>query len=213
MYVITHIFVITMHFLTTLSVHEFWQKVSIIYYYLLPLIARTSWIDQNIGSYVTTNLFLLKWSNHLETEIELTPETLCLSNILRTVVSVQHMISTPSKVTVSWNVAPCTLVEIYRLLRSAYCLHHHGINRHDDGVSKKLWSICKVLCDYTAPTGQKTGIFIFVAVRIWSHLVPRRPKRWLSSNTSQNAETATGPVGRRTENISTPMRLVIITFS
>jgi hypothetical protein len=203
-----------MHFLTTLSVHEIWKKVSIIYYYLLFVFAWTSWIDQNIVSYVITNLFLLKWSNHLETEIELTPETLCLSNILRTVVSAQHMISIPSKVSVPWNVAPCTLVEIYRLLRGAYCLHHHHHHhRHYDGVSKKLWSICKVLCDYTAPTGQKTVIFIFVVVRIWSHIVPRRPKRWLSSNTSQNAETATGTVGRRTENISTPMRLVIITFS
>jgi hypothetical protein len=30
------------------------------------------------------------------------------------------------KMTVFWDVAPCSLVEIYRRFRGAYCLHHQG---------------------------------------------------------------------------------------
>jgi hypothetical protein len=36
---------------------------------------------------------------------------------------------------VFWDVAPCSLVEIYRRFRGAYCLYHQG---DDDGGSKKL---------------------------------------------------------------------------
>jgi hypothetical protein len=31
--------------------------------------------------------------------------------------------------TVFWDVAPCSLVEVYRRLRCAYCLHHHQTAR------------------------------------------------------------------------------------
>jgi hypothetical protein len=29
-------------------------------------------------------------------------------------------------VDVFWDVAPCSLTEVYRLFRGAYCLHHQG---------------------------------------------------------------------------------------
>jgi hypothetical protein len=30
------------------------------------------------------------------------------------------------KMTVFWNVAPCSLVEVYRRFRGTLCLHHQG---------------------------------------------------------------------------------------
>jgi hypothetical protein len=50
------------------------------------------------------------------------------------------------KMTVSWVVAPCSLV-VYRRFRGACCLYHQG---DDDGGSKSLWNIGKFLPDYTA---------------------------------------------------------------
>jgi hypothetical protein len=35
-------------------------------------------------------------------------------------------------------VAPCSLVEVYRSLRGACCLHHQGDEGSDDGDSKFL---------------------------------------------------------------------------
>jgi hypothetical protein len=34
------------------------------------------------------------------------------------------------KMSVFWNIAPCSLVETDRRFRGAYCFHHHG---HDNG--------------------------------------------------------------------------------
>jgi hypothetical protein len=47
---------------------------------------------------------------------------------------------------VFWVVAPCSLLEVYCCFRGAYCLHHH---RPDDGGSKHLWKIGKLLPNYT----------------------------------------------------------------
>jgi hypothetical protein len=46
------------------------------------------------------------------------------------------------EMTVFWVVAPCSLVEVYRRLRGACCLHY----RFDDGGS----NVGKLLPDYTA---------------------------------------------------------------
>jgi hypothetical protein len=45
---------------------------------------------------------------------------------------------------VFWDVAPCSLVEIYRRFRGSCC-----DDRPDDGGSKHLWSVGKLLPDYT----------------------------------------------------------------
>jgi hypothetical protein len=42
------------------------------------------------------------------------------------------------KMTVCWDVAPCSLVEIDRRFRGAYSLHHQDVHRPDDGGSKHL---------------------------------------------------------------------------
>jgi hypothetical protein len=39
----------------------------------------------------------------------------------------------------SWDVAPCSLVGVYQLLKVAYCIHHQGDNDGSDvGGSKHL---------------------------------------------------------------------------
>jgi hypothetical protein len=51
------------------------------------------------------------------------------------------------KMAVFWVAAPCSLVEVYQRFKGACCLHHH---RPDDGGSKDLWNVSKLLPDYTA---------------------------------------------------------------
>jgi hypothetical protein len=61
----------------------------------------------------------------------------------------------PSKMTVFCDVAPWRLVEVYPRFRGAFCFHH----RPDDGGSKHLWNVFKILPDYTAqhPTRQSSS--------------------------------------------------------
>jgi hypothetical protein len=47
------------------------------------------------------------------------------------------------KMTDFWDVAPCSLVEIYQRFRGAYCLHYEG---NED--SKELWNVGHFLRDY-----------------------------------------------------------------
>jgi hypothetical protein len=55
--------------------------------------------------------------------------------------------------TVFWVVASCSLVEFYRRVRGV-CFDHL-----DDGGSKYIWNVGKLLPDYTVTTTQKTAIF------------------------------------------------------
>jgi hypothetical protein len=64
---------------------------------------------------------------------------------------------TVSNIAVFLVVAPCSLVEVYRRLRGACRLHHQGdswqpsrLSAADDGGSKHLWIVCKILPDYMA---------------------------------------------------------------
>jgi hypothetical protein len=62
-----------------------------------------------------------------------------------------HSISFPNsftiKMTVFWVPEPCSLAEVYLLASSIIRAMSH---RPDDGGSKHLWNICKLLSDYTA---------------------------------------------------------------
>jgi hypothetical protein len=50
------------------------------------------------------------------------------------------------KMAVFWVVAPCSLVEVHQCFRGPCCLHHQGDTHHpDDGGSKHLWNIGKLL--------------------------------------------------------------------
>jgi hypothetical protein len=62
-------------------------------------------------------------------------------------------------------VAPCSLVEVYQRFRSPCCFHHQGVNhRPDDGGSKDLWNIGKLLPNYTAlqPRRQPSTKYPFI---------------------------------------------------
>jgi hypothetical protein len=62
-------------------------------------------------------------------------------------------------ITVFLDIAPCSLVEVYRRFRGAYYLYHQ---RPHNGGSKHLWNIGKLLPDATS---QKAVIFILAAIR------------------------------------------------
>jgi hypothetical protein len=51
------------------------------------------------------------------------------------------------KMTVLWDVAPCSLVEFYQRFRGDYCLHHQAVMMEE---VKLLWNVGKLLPDYTA---------------------------------------------------------------
>jgi hypothetical protein len=52
------------------------------------------------------------------------------------------------KMTVFWDVAPCSLVEIERRFRGAYCLLHQA-HHPDNGGSKHLLNVGQFPRDYT----------------------------------------------------------------
>jgi hypothetical protein len=66
------------------------------------------------------------------------------------------------KMTVFWDVAPCSFVEIDRRFRGAYCLQHQG-SKHIWNV----WNVSQFLRDYTAQHPRRL-IFILAAVRTWN---------------------------------------------
>jgi hypothetical protein len=59
------------------------------------------------------------------------------------------------KTTACWHVAPCSLVDIGRRFRDAYCLHNQDDCRTDDGGNKHLWNLGKSLRDYKARHARK----------------------------------------------------------
>jgi hypothetical protein len=54
------------------------------------------------------------------------------------------------EMTVFWDVAPCSLIEIDRRFGRAYCLHHEDDDSAGDGGSKHIWSVGQFLRDNTA---------------------------------------------------------------
>jgi hypothetical protein len=44
-----------------------------------------------------------------------------------------------SKKAIFWDVAPCSLTEIDKHFRGAYCLHHQGTHHPDNGGNKCQW--------------------------------------------------------------------------
>jgi hypothetical protein len=63
------------------------------------------------------------------------------------------------KMAVFWAIAPCSLVEVYRRVRGACCLRRQCDKCSDNGGSKHLWNVSKLLPDYTAqqPTRQPSS--------------------------------------------------------
>jgi hypothetical protein len=59
----------------------------------------------------------------------------------------KHDNFTTMKTTAFWDIAPCSLVEVDRRFRGAYCLLHHG---DEDGGSTHLWNVDLLQRDYKA---------------------------------------------------------------
>jgi hypothetical protein len=47
----------------------------------------------------------------------------------------QILMAANMKMTAFWDIVPCSLVEVDRRFRGAYCLHHQGDEGPDDGGS------------------------------------------------------------------------------
>jgi hypothetical protein len=54
------------------------------------------------------------------------------------------------KIRAFWDVAPCSLVGVYRYFRGTYCLHHQSIHIIYDGGSTHLWNVGILQEGYTA---------------------------------------------------------------
>jgi hypothetical protein len=67
------------------------------------------------------------------------------------------------KMTVFWDVAPCSLVEVYRRFTSAYCLHHKSLIV----LMMEAISISETSTRLHCATSQKIVIFLLAAVRTW----------------------------------------------
>jgi hypothetical protein len=73
-----------------------------------------------------------------------------------------------------WDVAPCSLVEVYRLFRGACCLCHQGDDGDVTGRAGLIALISEAMrvfetsvnfCQTTCATSQKTAVFILAAVK------------------------------------------------
>jgi hypothetical protein len=81
----------------------------------------------------------------------------------------QVLTAASMKIIVFWDVAPCSLIEVYQRFRGTYCIHHHS---PDDGGSKHLRNVGKFLPDYTAqhPRRQPSSSFILF-IFMWCNSV------------------------------------------
>jgi hypothetical protein len=67
------------------------------------------------------------------------------------------------KMAVPWDVATCSLSDIDRRLKRAYCLHHQG--------SKQLSNVGQYLSDYTAQHPEESHLHTRRCVNIKSHQI------------------------------------------
>jgi hypothetical protein len=89
-------------------------------------------------------------------------------------VTFQVLIAASMKVTTFGNVAPCSLVEVYRRFRCPNCHHYQGgdtvsiisamSHRRDDGGSTHLWNVGLLPRDYTVLNPRKLSLPI---TNIW----------------------------------------------
>jgi hypothetical protein len=79
------------------------------------------------------------------------------------------------------DVAPCTLVKGYWRFRGTCCLHHH---RPDDGGSKDLWNVGKLLPDYTVlqPRRQQSLTKLVSFTQVFLSWVNEWMNEWSSFN-------------------------------
>jgi hypothetical protein len=105
----------------------------------------------------------------------------------------------PVKTSIFSDVAPCSVVEVYWRYRGAYC-HHH---RPDDGGSKHLWNVGKLLPDYMAQHLRRV-IFrpINVSIRVLQTSYPTNERTYRSHSSSHVTKCYCGWIlGQRNGNV------------
>jgi hypothetical protein len=101
-------------------------------------------------------------------------------SIIPDLVRFQVLTATSMKMAVFWVVASCSLVEIYRCFRGPCCPHYQDdqhylcFDRLDDGGSKHIWDVDKLLPYYTAQH-RKTAIFELWWISVLHHIVRALP--------------------------------------
>jgi hypothetical protein len=83
-----------------------------------------SWIPKFITVFIKDRHWSLSWDSWIFISVRL-----------------QALTAASMKMTVFWDVAPCTLIEIDRHFGDAYWFHHQG----EDGGSKHIWNVGKLL--------------------------------------------------------------------
>jgi hypothetical protein len=69
--------------------------------------------------------------------------------IISAKVGFEVLTAVSTKMAVAWDVAPCSLVQVHQCFRGPCCLHHQGPHSPNDGGSKDLWNVGKLLPDNT----------------------------------------------------------------
>jgi hypothetical protein len=79
-----------------------------------------------------------------------------LMKTITSMVIFQVLMAASIKMTVLWDAVPCSVVEVYQYFRGACCLSHYP----NDGGSKCLWNVSKLLPDYMVqhPRKQSSSI-------------------------------------------------------
>jgi hypothetical protein len=72
----------------------------------------------------------------------------------------QVLTAVSTKMAVFRVLAPCSLVDVYHCFRGSCCLHHH---RPDDGGSKDLWNVGKLLPDEVLATSNIIALMMEAA--------------------------------------------------
>jgi hypothetical protein len=83
---------------------------------------------------------------------------------IKRLVRFQFLTAANMKMTVIYDVAPCSLVEVYRRFRSSCCLHHQG-----DGP-EHFWNVGKFLPEYAAQhtrSNLKKVCFFIGLILLW----------------------------------------------
>jgi hypothetical protein len=109
--------------------------------------------------------FFLSWDKkwidltnilHLVPRLRMRGAYLRFPNSIHALVRFQVLKAASMNMTVFWNVAPCSLIELDRLFRSVYCLRHSPLH----GGSKHLWNVRSVSTRLHGATCQKTAILV-----------------------------------------------------
>jgi hypothetical protein len=118
---------------------------------------KVSWMDCSEITSISSNTVGEKYSTSLGKEKMWSCKYRLLIKHLLNLVWFQVLMAVSMRMTVLWDVVPCSLIEIDQRFRGTYCLHHQV----DGGGSKHLWNVNQFLWDCTAQNPRRQS-FSFV---------------------------------------------------